>query len=689
MNIEFVYPSFLYAMFAALIPVIIHLFNFKRYKVIYFSNVAFLRNLQEQTKAKSQIKHWLVLLTRILIIIALAVAFAQPFIPSANSGNSAGSGLVGIYVDNSFSMDSKSTFGRLLDVARNKAIEIAESYPSTTRFLLITNDLDPRHQHPLNREQLTEYITQIESSPTVLPVQEAVTRIKDIIGRETEEDKLSSAYIISDFQKVSTNIAGIKTDSLFTLHLLPLSTQPTNNIYIDTCWFETPVRKINQPERLYVRIVNASEESYENVPVQLYINDSVKSVSSLNLTPNSKKDLILSFTNTGTGLQNGKITISDYPVTYDNDFYFSFNIANQLKTLVINQDAENSNLNALFRNDPYVKLSNELYSNIDYTSLKQNNLVILNSLKDISSGLQQELESFLANGGVVVVLPGIDINTNSYNLLLSSLNSDPITSFDTINTRFSEVSYNHPLFDNTFQRIDENVSLPSIFGKYLFKRNTRSNDIVIFKDGAGAKVLSECSYKKGKLYVFAMNLSLESTDFARHPLFVPTFYNITLSSQLSEEIYQILDISNRFIISNPVLLSNEVVHIKSSDGLFDIIPSFSINGNKVWIDIAGRVSMAGNYLVTDEKGVPFDNISFNYNRKESDLSYYTRDELIAMTKDFSLSNTSVIENPDQLLSISLKLLNQGTPLWKYFIISALFLLAVEIALIRLIKKQKD
>ncbi|MCD4726652.1 MAG: BatA domain-containing protein, partial [Pirellulales bacterium] len=77
---EFVSPSILYALFAVSIPVIIHLFNFRKYKKVYFTNVRFIKEIKQQTKKRSQLKHLIVLLLRILAIIALVMAFACPYI---------------------------------------------------------------------------------------------------------------------------------------------------------------------------------------------------------------------------------------------------------------------------------------------------------------------------------------------------------------------------------------------------------------------------------------------------------------------------------------------------------------------------------------------------------------------------------------------------------------------------------
>ena len=78
----FVSPIFLYGLFALAIPILIHLINFRRYKKIWFTNVKFLAEIKQERQKRSQLKQWLLLAIRLLIIASLVIAFAQPYLPS-------------------------------------------------------------------------------------------------------------------------------------------------------------------------------------------------------------------------------------------------------------------------------------------------------------------------------------------------------------------------------------------------------------------------------------------------------------------------------------------------------------------------------------------------------------------------------------------------------------------------------
>jgi hypothetical protein len=82
---HFLYPAFLFALLSLAIPVLVHLFNFRRYQKVYFSNVQFLKEIQEQQSSRRNLKERLILAARLLALFFLVLAFARPFISNTNN----------------------------------------------------------------------------------------------------------------------------------------------------------------------------------------------------------------------------------------------------------------------------------------------------------------------------------------------------------------------------------------------------------------------------------------------------------------------------------------------------------------------------------------------------------------------------------------------------------------------------
>lgn len=264
---QFLFPLFLFALAFIAIPIIIYFFNFRRFKTVYFSNVYFLKNIKKESKRKVRLKQLFILIARILTICCLVIAFSQPFLPSNNKVQNSPNQLVAIYIDNSFSMNAKADKGQLLDIARSKAADIANEYRAGTKFMLITNDLHPKHQYSFNREQFIQQVSEIVASPNVIPLSRVYNRIKESTSN-VELNTGKDFYFLTDFQRGITDIQNLKTDTSLWTYFIPLIPNTANNLYIDSCWFETPSRKLNQEEELFVKIVNRSDQDYQNLPLK-------------------------------------------------------------------------------------------------------------------------------------------------------------------------------------------------------------------------------------------------------------------------------------------------------------------------------------------------------------------------------------------------------------------------------------
>ncbi|PQJ15079.1 BatA domain-containing protein [Aureicoccus marinus] len=102
---QFLYPQFLWALLLLLIPVLVHLFQLRRFRTTFFTNVALLQKLTAESNKSKSIKKWLLLLSRLLAIAALVFAFARPVEPSKQSENQSTKPLF-VYLDNSLSMQA-------------------------------------------------------------------------------------------------------------------------------------------------------------------------------------------------------------------------------------------------------------------------------------------------------------------------------------------------------------------------------------------------------------------------------------------------------------------------------------------------------------------------------------------------------------------------------------------------------
>ena len=103
----FVTPAFALAGVAlALIPIIIHLLNRRRYRTIQWAAMDFLLSAMKKNRRRVKFEQWLLLATRCAMLLLLGLALARP-VACEQSGLAAGSmrsGLHVLVIDNSYSM---------------------------------------------------------------------------------------------------------------------------------------------------------------------------------------------------------------------------------------------------------------------------------------------------------------------------------------------------------------------------------------------------------------------------------------------------------------------------------------------------------------------------------------------------------------------------------------------------------
>ncbi len=681
---EFANPLFLFGLAAIAIPIIIHLFNFRRFRKVFFTNVKFIEELKQQTRQQSQLRHLLVLLMRILAIAALVIAFAQPFIPvnEQQSGQKA-TNAVSIYVDNSFSMEAETTDGPLLNQALNKARETASAYGSSDQFQLLTNDFEGRHQRFVSREDFLELLNEVELSPVTRKISEVYKRQAELLNNEVQGSKTAS--IISDFQMSTTDFSNIVGDTAIKTFVIPAEAGEPGNIFIDSVWFREPVYRVNQLATLHVRIVNDSEEDYEKIPVRLKINDVQRAISSFDIEAGESLEITMPYSNNAAGPQYGELRISDHPVTYDDTFYFVYEVMNEIPVLSINAGEENPYLNSLFAQDSLIVFSNANENRLDYTTFGNYNIIVLNGLNIISSGLSQEIKRFAVAGGNVVVFPGEMADINSYREFFLNLETPYTMAKDTFQTRISNINLESALYDDVFESIPENIDLPVVLKHFVINRQTRSLMEVLLETQDGDVFLGSEPVGKGLLYVFSTPLSTDWSNFPRHAIFVPTLYKMALLSKPSAKLYYTTGREEAIMVRNEMMEGDRVLKMKSRSKDFEIIPETRSVGSQMNIFAGTRIREAGFYDINNN-GNLLTSVAFNYDRDESELDYLTTNQIENELADNGLQNFSVLTTTqNRSLTTTIEEINSGKRLWKLFLILALAFLLGEVILLRLWK----
>ncbi len=671
---QFLYPTFLFALAALAIPIILHLFYFRRFKKVYFTNVKFLREVKEETSARSKLRNLLVLLMRLLAITFLVLAFAQPFIPQ-DAEVKQGRKAVSVFVDNSFSMTALSQEAPLVERAKQRAREIVNAYGVEDEFQVLTNDFEGRHQRLVSKEDALGLIDEIEISPATRNLSTVLTRQQQALN--TGQADIQTAYLISDFQENTVDLETFQ-DTTLEVNLVPLQAVQERNVAVDSAWFEAPVQMLNQTNSLLVSVRNYSDEEADNVRVSIRYEGQTKPVGTMTIPARSAVVDTVPITILRTGWHDAELTITDYPVQFDDKYYFSFNVAEVIRVLIINEGSQNRYLEAAFNGIPNFEAISQSRQNLDYSNFGSYQMIVLNDLQSISSGLASDLNEYVNSGGNVLVFPDRNADLPSYANFLNSFPANEYATFEQQERNVGSVNTEEFVFGDVFENQSANLRLPTTTGNFQFNRAnaSREEQLLTYRDGNA--FLSKFEVGQGNLYVCAAPLNEEYSNLAQSgEIFIPMLYKMAISSNRARQIAYTIG-RDEVIEADHFVNSTDIVYkLRGESGEF--IPEQRIIGSKAFLGIGNQVLEAGFYDLFLTQDTILAEYAFNFDRKESALDYIPADEL----DDRVSANINVLDVMEEtVLTARIEERSQGIVLWRWCLILALVFLAAEVLLLR-------
>ncbi len=690
---NFLYPSFLIGLSAVALPIAIHLFNFRRTRRVYFSNIELLRAVQTETKSFRRLKHWLVLACRCLFVICLVLAFAQPFIPSKNRMGLSRQGVTSLYVDNSYSMQNERSEKRYLDIAISKLDELLTLFRNATSLQLLTNDFSAAEQQPATAEAIRDRVTSIRFAHTPRSLESVYRRQRNLL-HSINANARNQLFWFSDFQKSTAgDLSKLRIDTTDRLFIVPLDAQATKNVFVDSVWLATPFIRELQNNSLNVTLTNSGQEAVKNLPVRLYLDDAQTSTVSATLPPGGSATVSLNINVTSKGYHRGRIVFDDYPITFDNQYFFVIEASPAVRVLHLSGTATGRDyINTVYANDSLFVRRSYNAQNFDVGQLKETDLVVLEGVEQVSGTLRTELQRFVQQGGSLTIIPPDKPDAAVYGPFLSALGiggvqpiaSQPGVAVPTV--PLAEPDRRIPFFKDVFQRSyqSEPLNMPSAAPVW---RWSAGNRLLALRDGR--PMLTQSRAGAGTVYMLASPLSATYGNLAEHALFVPVMYKMAALSVRAQRTAYSFD---EGLITIPVKNTSERAVYRLKHDKLDIIPVQRLTGNQLQLELPksnelaeGQTIEGGYYQLQDSQGRTERLLAFNPGRQESNLAFYSASELRqAFASQPNVEVFDSIQDGDFVQVLERE--NLGQSLWKYFLIAALGFLLLEIGLVRLMRE---
>ncbi len=638
---QFKYPELLWALLLLLIPIIIHLFQLRRFRRTAFTNVRLLEKVVAKTRKSRSLKKWLLLLTRMLMITALVLAFAEPFIAAENALIKK---VTAIYIDNSFSMQARTEKGDLLEVAIQ---DLMSGLPANEAVTIITND---RTFVEVSPAEIKNELLRLPHTYRQLNMDEVILKAHAVLERNSAIKRQLLA--ISDFQRSMFTLSDSIAD--LDLHLVQLLPEPIGNIALDTLYMNNAT-----PTQLELKLNLTSTGEVEDTPVSIWNADTLIAKTAANFKEDGSAEVVFNLPQNT--VIDGRIEISDSGINYDNQLFFNFNLKPRIKVMVVGSGPSEF-LERIFVEDEFELRSFEL-NNLNYSDIDNQNIIILNQLEAIPNSLVIAMRSFTEAGGSLVVIPGPEIDSTSYNGLLMNYFSSSYDDYVDTEQLITTIVFEHPLYDNVFEKSISNFQYPKVATYY--KLSSRAPTVLRLQNGdpflAGDR----------GFYLFTAPIDQESSNFRNSPLVVPSFYNMGTQSLKLPSLYHPLSSSTRIDI--PVSLrSDEIARVVKDD--YEFIPLQQSFTNRTTISFEEHPSEDGIFNIVLNDSL-ISRISFNYPRLESDLNY----------ADISTAPVNSTNSEVEALLDDLENENRVKQLWQWFVILALLFALTEVLVQKLVK----
>ena len=640
---QFKNPEILYFLFLLVIPILVHLFQLRKFKKEYFTNVKLLKELQIQTQKSATIKKWLLLATRLLLLSCLILAFAQPFFDAKDTTNK-GNELI-ILLDNSFSMQAKGAKGELL---KRSIQDLLEELPENQSFSLLTNS---EIFWDTGIKSIQKELQNLDYSALPFQLDYLINQV------ETKKKNTKKDYVIITDAMQSESKKAVNLAANNKVYFIQPEAENKNNISIDNV---TISQVLEQFYELKI-ILTTFGKTNNDVLVSLLSNKKAiaKTIAKFK---NNKSEILITIPKNDF---QGTINIEDNSLSFDNEFYLSISKPKKANVIATGNTSKNNFLSRIFTDDEFNFQSTEL-STLDYNQIENQDAIVLNELEDLPVALGTTLKSFYEKGGNIILIPNAKIPISQLNAFAKNFGNLHFTSLTSSEKQITKINFSHPVYQTVFDKKVTNFQYPNVKESFAL---TGSTPILQYDDNsvfAGAN-----SNRLGSFYAFSAPINKQNSNFQNAPLIVPTFYNMGQNNAKTGISAHTIG-KNENLILETILAKDEVVSIQKEG--YSFIPMQQILNTKCKLSFGDYPEKAGNFQVT-KGNESLKKISFNYPRTESDLTQISTANFENFTK---VNNIATVLN-------DITSDRRSNEIWKWFIMATLLFLIIELLIQKFVK----
>ena len=677
----FLNPLVLLGLAAAAIPIVVHLFNFRRPKTVDFSSLRFLREVERQSMRRVRIRQWLLLALRTLAILFLVLAFAQPTRTGALDGvlGDTASRSVALVVDNSLSTGLRDEEGARLDQSRATAAALVEATGrADERILVPTADqpglLSTRYLTP---EPILDALDALAPTAGARALTASVARAASLLEGATHPRR--EVVVLSDLQASTlTDSASARLPEDVALTLIPVGgDREVRNTAVTDVRVLSQIIEPGRPVEVEATVQRWGGDP-ETLAARLVLDGRPVAEGAVDAVPGRSATVRFTVTPPARGWLGGEVRIEPDGAEWDDARYFTLRVPPPPRVLLVTGGDARADL-ARLALEVAAESGALTVTEVDESGLAGADLgamdaVFLVAPRDISGTEAQALARFVQGGGGLLLFAGDGVASGGASALLDALNAGRISGAAPADARLSDADLDHPIFAGVFD--DASPRLEEVAIRRLARFQPHGG-ATLLGTTAGVPLLHETRVGDGALLVMAVPPDPEWSELPGRGLFVPLLFRSASYLAAGTEVAESASLSARDGGTVRVEGATEGAPIRLlGPGGAEITPVQRTVPGAVVLEIGGATAEPGLYRVVQGERT-LRRVAINGDARESDPTPLSPAEAAEVLEEATGRPVRVLPPASDLAALAAGKTGGGIPLWTWFLAGALVCLLAE------------
>jgi hypothetical protein len=548
MSVSFLYPFFLYGLVAASLPVLIHLLNRRKLKRIRFPAVRFILLSQKRISRSYRLRHWLLLALRTLAVVCLALLLANPIFQTG-AGLFAGAGPVDLVVllDNSLSM-TWSGDGDGFKQAKEAARLLISGLNDGDRAALIPTSFSGKEPFRLKgqKEILLKELDAVEIADGTANFAAALAKAYELLGEPAaqKEIRLITDMGLTGWDQFSLSSLKQVDPSIPLKTLRVVSKQTLLNATVKEVRLAGQSVGANLPLQIDATVANFGDGEIKELLVQLSIDGQNKEQKLTTVPPRGEATVSFQTRMAAPGAHFGQVTLKKEGLAGNPAANFALDAQDKLRILVVDGDPQTSlaqsetfflsrALNPVGEKDSSLFLPTVIVADgLATASLDSYQAVILCNVASLPDAWLAKLQSFVQQGGGLLIFAGDRVQAESYNRLAHS--APPLLpaelrerklGAESSGEKIEKIDLAHPALQGFSDAIlSESMKSARVWG---YTRSASAGGAVLVVLANGDPLLMERRVGAGRVMFMATSADRDWTDLPVKTAYLPFVQALT------------------------------------------------------------------------------------------------------------------------------------------------------------------